>query len=266
MINRGAMQQPQFGMPLNFYENQTSHASASQFQLAPSASETDKAGQPGASTSTRIGAGAQSSARVLRIDYGASVNRTSVGHNTVLPNPPKSPSQIPTFNVAPDATTTDFNEALNQLKEDLTKSIESSLGVQIKPSKNAYHKLYPSTFDSMKAPDRWRVPHFQKFSDNDSKSTMDHISMFLAELDEASAYDFMKVRNFPLSLTSTTFSWFTSLPSCSIGSWAELEEKFHNQLMKLDCLTLHRFIKDVMNLSLIFFSNGSEKSRTDVFI
>jgi len=45
----GAMQQPQFGMPLNFYENQTSHASASQFQSAPSTSETDKAGQPGAS-------------------------------------------------------------------------------------------------------------------------------------------------------------------------------------------------------------------------
>jgi hypothetical protein len=43
--------------------------------------------------------------------------------------------------------------------------------------------------------------------------------MFHAQLGEASAYyDFMKVRNFPLSLTSTAFSWFTSLPSCSIGS------------------------------------------------
>ena len=56
----GVAQQLQFGMPLNFYENQTSHASASQFQSAPSAFETDKAGQPGASTSTRTGAGAQS--------------------------------------------------------------------------------------------------------------------------------------------------------------------------------------------------------------
>ena len=51
--------------------------------------------------------------------------------------------------------------------------------------------------------------------------------MFLAQLGEASAFDFMKVRNFPLSLTSTAFAWFTSLPSCSIGSWAELEENFH---------------------------------------
>ena len=80
----------------------------------------------------------------------------------------------------------------------------------------------------MKAPDGWRVPDFQKFSDDESKSTIEHISMFLAQLGEASAFDFMKVRNFPLSLTSTTFAWFTSLPSCSIGSWAELEEKFHN--------------------------------------
>jgi hypothetical protein len=52
--------------------------------------------------------------------------------------------------------------------------------------------------------------------------------MFLAQLGEASAYDFMKVRNFSLSLTGTAFAWFTSLPSCSIGSWAELEEKFHS--------------------------------------
>ena len=124
----GVVQQPQFGMPLNFYENQTSHASASQFQSAPLASETDKAGQHGASTSTRTGVGAQSSGRALRTDYGASTNRASAGHN-VLPNPPKSPSQIPTFNVTPNAPTTDFDDALNQFKEELSKSLESSLGV-----------------------------------------------------------------------------------------------------------------------------------------
>jgi hypothetical protein len=80
----------------------------------------------------------------------------------------------------------------------------------------------------MKAPNGWRVPNFNKFSGDDSKSTMEHISMFLAQLGEASTYDFMKVCNFPLSLTNIAFAWFTSLLSCSIGSWAELEEKFHN--------------------------------------
>jgi hypothetical protein len=38
----------------------------------------------------------------------------------------------------------------------------------------------------------------------------------------------MKVRNFPLSLTGIAFTWFTSLPAYSIGSWAELEEKFYS--------------------------------------
>jgi len=52
--------------------------------------------------------------------------------------------------------------------------------------------------------------------------------MFASQLGEVSAYDFMKVCNFPLSLISIAFAWFTSLPSCSIGSWAELEENFHN--------------------------------------
>ena len=117
---------------------------------------------------------------------------------------------------------------MNRFKDELAKSLESSLGVQLKSSRNTYQKPYPSTYDFMKAPDGWRVPDFQKFSGDDSKSTMEHISMFLAQLGEASAYDFMKVHNFPLSLTGTAFAWFTSLPSCSIGSWAELEEKFHH--------------------------------------
>jgi hypothetical protein len=56
----GAVQQPQFGMPLNSYENQTSHASASQFQSVPSVSETDRANQPGASISARTAVGAHS--------------------------------------------------------------------------------------------------------------------------------------------------------------------------------------------------------------
>jgi hypothetical protein len=32
---------------------------------------------------------------------------------------------------------------------------------------------------------------------------------------------------FPLSLSSTVFTWFTSLASNSIFNWAQLEQKFH---------------------------------------
>jgi hypothetical protein len=79
----------------------------------------------------------------------------------------------------------------------------------------------------------------------------------------------MNVCYFPLSLTNTTFAWFTSLPTCSIGSWVELEEIFHEHLYigvhKQDYLILHQVIKGMMNAPLIL-SNALETSRTDVFI
>jgi hypothetical protein len=40
--------------------------------------------------------------------------------------------------------------------------------------------------------------------------------------------DVHKIRMFPLSLTGTTFNWFTFLPSNSIDSWVSLEQKFHD--------------------------------------
>jgi hypothetical protein len=40
--------------------------------------------------------------------------------------------------------------------------------------------------------------------------------------------DVHMIRMFPLSLTGTTFNWFTFLPSNSIDSWVSLEQKFHD--------------------------------------
>jgi hypothetical protein len=214
--------QPEFGMPLNFYENQGLYAAANKGKSAPSASETDKAGLVGVAPSSQLVIYDQNLARNTRMDQRSVANRALAGQNTVLPNPPKSPSQVRILDNTPIAPTTDLSDTLNRFREKLSKSLEESLGVQIKTNRTTYCKSYPSHFDFMNAPDRWRVPHFNKFSGDDSKSTMEHISMFLAQLGEASAYDFMKVHNFSLSLTGTTFAWFTSLP-CSIGSFAELE-------------------------------------------
>jgi len=139
----------------------------------------------------------------------------------ILLNPPKSLSQIPILDdrhAAPIASITDFNDSLNRFMEELSRSLEEILGVQNEPSCTTYRKPYPSHFDFITALDGWKVPDFYKFSGDNSKSIMEHISMFLAQLGEASAYDFMKVRNFSLSLTSTSFAWLTALPSCSLGS------------------------------------------------
>ena len=81
--------------------------------------------------------------------------------------------------------------------------------------------------------------------------------MFLEKLGEASAYAFMKVRIFSLSLTSTTFAWFTLLPSCFIGSWDELEEKFHNYF----CNSAH----ETRLSHLISVGQGRDESVLDFF-
>ena len=92
-----------------------------------------------------------------------------MGQNTVLPNPLKSPSQIPMLDNAPTAPNTDLSDTLNRFREELSKSLEESLGVQIKPSRTTYRKVYPLHFDFMKPPDGWRVPDFNKFYGDDSK-------------------------------------------------------------------------------------------------
>ena len=215
-------------MPLNFYENQGLYAAANKGKSVPSAPETDNTGSANVASSSQMVIYGHNSSQNTRTDQRLATNRALAGQKMVLPNPPKSPSQIPILNNAPVAIGTDFNETLNWFKDELSKSLEDSLGVQIKPSQTTYHKPYPSHFDFLKAPDGWRVPDFYKFSGDDSRSSMEHISMFLAQMGEASTMDFMNVRHFRLSLTGTAFAWFTSLASCSIGSWAELEEKFHD--------------------------------------
>jgi hypothetical protein len=47
------------------------------------------------------------------------------------------------------------------------------------------------------------------------------------QLGEASADEVFKVRYFPLSLTGPALTWFSSLPPQSIGTWKDLEQKFH---------------------------------------
>jgi hypothetical protein len=60
----------------------------------------------------------------------------------------------------------------------------------------------------------------------------------------------LKVRLFSLSLTGTSFSWFYSLAPNSIGSWGQLEQKFHEHFfyghdeLKLSPLTSVRQSRD----------------------
>ena len=81
----------------------------------------------------------------------------------------------------------------------------------------------------MALPPRVKPPtDLTKFSGQDDTSTIEHISQYLMQLVEASVDEAWRIQYFSLSLTGLTFTWFTSLPANSIGTWAELEQKLHS--------------------------------------
>jgi hypothetical protein len=87
---------------------------------------------------------------------------------------------------------------------------------------------FPEWYYRVILPPRVKPPtEFTKFSGQDDTSTVEHIARYLMQLGEASADEAFRVRYFPLSLTGSVFQWFTSLPPQSVGTWRELEQKFH---------------------------------------
>jgi hypothetical protein len=70
------------------------------------------------------------------------------------------------------------------------------------------------------------VPDFIKFTGNDTRTTYKHVGHYLDQVSDAGITNSHRVKLFLLSLSSTTFKWFTSLALNSVDTWAGLE-KFH---------------------------------------
>jgi hypothetical protein len=91
-----------------------------------------------------------------------------------------------------------------------------------------YMTHYPSGYDQISFPPRFKVPDFTEFSRQDETSTMEHITRFIIQCGEEGNVNALRVRLFSSSLSGPTFSWFTSLPANSIIKWSDLEQQFHN--------------------------------------
>jgi hypothetical protein len=50
----------------------------------------------------------------------------------------------------------------------------------------------------------------------------------LAQINDVGIMDVHRIRLFPLSLSRTTFNWFTSLATNSRDTWPSLEKRFHD--------------------------------------
>ena len=82
---------------------------------------------------------------------------------------------------------------------------KAKLGVDVGGS-HLHQKPYPDDFDLVSYPFGWCVPDFIKFSGDDNRTTWEHISQYLDQLEEASSSEALRVCLFSLSFTGTTFS------------------------------------------------------------
>jgi hypothetical protein len=102
-----------------------------------------------------------------------------------------------------------------------------SFDIEPKGRGHVYQKPYLDYYDQLPYHRGYGVPEFSKFSGEDDKTTLEHVGQFILQCGEASANDALKLRMFPLSLSGTAFTWFTSLAPISIFTLAQLEQKFY---------------------------------------
>jgi len=113
------------------------------------------------------------------------------------------------------------------LDAQVAEIMRNQYGIVPKRGAIAYAKPYPEVYDLLEAPPKFKTLDFTKFSGNDSASTIEHVSRYLAQLGPASQAEHMKIRLFSLSVTGPAFGWYTTLAPGSITNWKQMEEKFH---------------------------------------
>jgi hypothetical protein len=120
----------------------------------------------------------------------------------------------------------DANEDI--LVQKIADVLQNQFGLKPTMQGPAYTPPFPEWYHRVILPPRVKPPtEFSKFSGQDDTSTVEHIARYVMQLGEASADEAFRVRYFPLSLTGPAFTWFSSFPPQSIGTWKDLEQKFH---------------------------------------
>ena len=105
--------------------------------------------------------------------------------------------------------------------------MREQFGFRPKQQSVMYKTPYPSAYDQIPLPHKYKMPDFIKFLGQGEVSTMEHVNRFLLQLGEAANQDALRVRLFSLSLSGSAFTWFTTLPGNSILYWTDLERQFH---------------------------------------
>ena len=109
----------------------------------------------------------------------------------------------------------------------IAEVIRDQFGLRQKQQTLMYKTPYPSAYDQIPLPHKYNLPDFIKFSGQGEVSTVEHVNRFIMQCGEVAHNDALKLRLFSISLSGSTFTWFTTLPANSILYWADLEKQFH---------------------------------------
>ena len=74
-----------------------------------------------------------------------------------------------------------------------------------------YRMPYPSAYDQIPFPHKYKVPDFTKFLGQGDNSTVENINRFILQCGEAANQDALRVCLFSMSLSGSAFAWFTTL-------------------------------------------------------
>ena len=106
----------------------------------------------------------------------------------------------------------------------IAEVIRDQFGLRQKQQTLMYKTPYPSAYDQIPLPHKYKLPDFTKFSGQGEVSTVEHVNKFMMQCGEAANNDALKVRLFFMSLSGSAFTWFTTLPADFILYWADLEK------------------------------------------
>jgi len=81
----------------------------------------------------------------------------------------------------------------------IAEVMRDQFGIKPKVNTYSYRTLYPPVYDLIPLPNRYKVPHFTKFSGQDDTSTMEHVNRFIIQCGEAAKRDELRVRLFSSS-------------------------------------------------------------------
>jgi hypothetical protein len=102
-----------------------------------------------------------------------------------------------------------------QTVDQISAILRNQFGILPKRWAIGYTKPYPSEYDLIPLPPKYRLPEFI----TEGSSSIEHVSRYLAQLGMISVSDPLRVRFFLQSLIGPAFGWYTSLGPNLIRTW-----------------------------------------------